>query len=96
MAGERNWDDEFREMIGFGGPFGDDSEDPSLEDILYEGLSRQDLTRMIIRREEMNYVQHQVLVNSFQARTFMYGMIGFTFATSILMSVAWTIWYWIK
>ena len=93
MGSERNWDDEFFQMMGPDGPLkGSNSEESS-----YDDMDEHEAYLMLLaRREEMMYVQHQVTVNAFQAKTFMYGMTGMMIGTAILMSIAWSIWYWIK
>jgi hypothetical protein len=81
-------------MMGFDGPF---------EDVNSGGIPNGDnldeheaYLMLLARREEMIYVQHQVTVNAFQAKTFMYGMTGMMIGAAIVMSIAWSIWYWIK
>lgn len=97
MNEERDWDKEFWSMAEFEGPSSDDNASEIYD--FWQAMSQEDkdtYTMLIKRREEMNYVQHQVLVNSFQSRTFFFAMFGFTLIMAMVLSVAWSIWYWVQ
>ena len=99
MGDERNWDEEFWNMAELDGLFGDnDSEEVSnLEMFDFDSDDpRAEYLHLLLQREHMLHEQHQVMVNAFQAKTFMYGALGLLFLFSLLMSTAWSIWYWKK
>ena len=66
---ERDWDDEFFRMTGLDASFEDYS-----EDAFTEANERDIYLELIKRREQMFYVQHEVTVNSLQAKSFLSAM----------------------
>ena len=88
---ERDWDDEFFRMTGFNGSFEDYSEDN-----FTDAEEREMFLELVKRREQMLYVQHEVMVNAFQAKSFLCAITGIFLGMSTLMMLAWSVWYWVK
>ena len=91
---ERNWDEDFYRLFGGEVP---------LEKAGSEGpftASEKDVEEyymgLLQRREEMMYVQHEVMVNAFQSKTFLFGTTGLAVMCAMALSVAWSVWYWCR
>lgn len=94
----RDWEEEFWRLAG-----SETQEEPGdLEGIpqlavvdLNQFEAYSEYLELLKRREQLLLIEHQVQVNSLQSRTFLQAMSGFSLMIGVLLSVAWTIWYWV-
>ena len=91
---DRNWDDEFFRLVGSDVPL----EGADLENLAEasELDAEEAYMALLQRREEMIYVQHQVMVNAFQSKTFLFSATGLVLLAGVALACAWSIWYWCR